>query len=225
MNSGRPAAAGRPAQRRRRPGAGAAELGRPGHRRRRAAGAAGRARGRRAAVRRPAPPSPRSRPRSASGLLWAKCCQAVDRHFHSREWLVLRGRARHRQDHDGPRHPPDAAPRPRTCGCSTPRSTGPRWIADVIEELATGGGTLVLTHVDQLCRPRVGQVLADVLEPYRESTDIDGPGWWPRSAAAGLAAPTTSRPAGVVPAHGRGAAAAPPRRGRRRAGPAPASPG
>src|SRR6478609_9370954 len=26
-----------------------------------------------------------------SGLLWTKCCQAVDRHFHSKEWLVLQG--------------------------------------------------------------------------------------------------------------------------------------
>ena len=50
---------------------------------------------------------------------------------------------------------------------------GPRWVADVIDELATGGGTLLLTHVDTL-PPEAMSVLVDVLEPYRESTDVDG---------------------------------------------------
>ena len=50
---------------------------------------------------------------------------------------------------------------------------GPRWVADVIDELATGGGTLLLTHVDTL-PPEAMSVLVDVLEPYRDSTGADG---------------------------------------------------
>lgn len=109
-----------------------------------------------------------------SGALWSKCCQAVDRHFQSREWVVLEGEA--------------------GCGKATlARATHqrrtpaghlrvldadnycPRWIADVIEELETGdGGTLVLTHVDRLS-PEGVQTLCDALEPHHDSTGPDRP--------------------------------------------------
>ena len=72
-----------------------------------------------------------------SGLLWTKCCQAVDRHFQAREWLILEGepgtgkttlaRATHQaRTPAGHFRLLDAA------------DYGPHWIADVIEELETG---------------------------------------------------------------------------------------
>jgi len=104
-----------------------------------------------------------------SGALWTKCAQTVDRHFRMREWLVLEGeegtgrttlaRATH-QAHSPAGHVRvlDAA------------HCGPAWIAEVADELHTGGGTLVLQHVDLLA-PEHALTLADVLEPHRESTD------------------------------------------------------
>jgi transcriptional regulator with AAA-type ATPase domain len=50
-----------------------------------------------------------------------------------------------------------------------------RWMATLIDELEEGGaGTIVLADVDVL-PPAALQVLAEVLEPYRESTDVDRP--------------------------------------------------
>ncbi len=105
------------------------------------------------------------------GLLWAKCCQAVDRHFRSREWLVLQGepgtgkttiaRATHQ------RRAPAAHLRILHAD-----DYGPGWVADIAEELSTGCGTLVLAHLDRLS-DEGRQELADALEPYRESTDPD----------------------------------------------------
>ena len=85
-----------------------------------------------------------------SGALWMKCCQAVDRHFRNREWLVLEGepgvgkttmaRATHQ------RRTPAAHLRLLDAD-----DYGPRWIAEIIDELENGsGGTLVLSHVDRL---------------------------------------------------------------------------
>ncbi|WP_308282627.1 sigma-54-dependent Fis family transcriptional regulator [Pseudonocardia nigra] len=124
----------------------------------------------------PPAPAPQRRALSAavgSGALWTKSCQAVDRHFRTREWLVLEGepgcgkttlaRATHQSlapaahlrvlDADG---------------------YGPRWITEVAEELDAGGGSLVLQHVERL-PPEGIQALADVLEPHRESTAPDRP--------------------------------------------------
>ena len=106
-----------------------------------------------------------------SGLLWAKCCQAVDRHFHSREWLVLQGEAG-----TGKTTIARATHQLRTPAAHlrilNAEDYGPGWVADVAEELATGCGTLVLTHLDQLS-DQARQELVDALEPYRESTEHD----------------------------------------------------
>jgi len=108
-----------------------------------------------------------------SGVLWMKCCQAVDRHFRNREWLVLEGepgvgkstiaRATHQ------RRTPAAHLRLLDAD-----DYGPRWIAEIIDELENGGGTLVLSHVDRL-PPDGLQALVDALEPHRESTDPERP--------------------------------------------------
>ena len=108
-----------------------------------------------------------------SGALWAKCCQAVDRHFRTREWLVLEGepgsgrttlaRATHQM------HTPAGHVR-----VLDSVDFGPRWMAEVNEELSTGGGTLVLQRVDRL-GVSAAQALTDALEPHRESTDLERP--------------------------------------------------
>jgi transcriptional regulator of acetoin/glycerol metabolism len=118
-------------------------------------------------------PSTSSQLAVGSGVLWVKCCQAVDRHFHNREWLVLEGepgagkatiaRATHQQ-----RTP---AAHLRLLDAD---AYGPRWIAEIIDELENGSGTLVLSHVDRL-PPDGLQALVDALEPHRESTDPERP--------------------------------------------------
>src|SRR3954454_2158424 len=122
------------------------------------------------------PPAPAARSLSSSlrpsaavgsGAAWTKCCAAVDRHLRAGEWLVLEGepgsgretvaRAAHQS-----RKP---AARLRVLAAD---GAGPDWVADVAEELAVSGGTVVLTDVD-LLDPAVQAELADVLEPYREA--------------------------------------------------------
>ncbi len=105
-----------------------------------------------------------------SGALWVKCCQAVDRHFQSREWTVLEG-----EPGAGKRTLARATHQMRSPATHLrlldARDYGPRWIAEVVEELETGaGGTLVLCHVDLLTEAALA-ALGDALEPHRESTD------------------------------------------------------
>jgi transcriptional regulator of acetoin/glycerol metabolism len=121
-----------------------------------------------------------------SGPLWAKCCQAVDRHFRAREWLVLEGEPGTgkttvaRATHQG-RTP---AAHLRVLDAD---DHGPKWIADVAEELETGGGTLVLTHVDRLDTRGV-QELCDVLDEHRDTTDPERP-WVVATVTAGTGSP------------------------------------
>jgi transcriptional regulator of acetoin/glycerol metabolism len=119
-----------------------------------------------------APPAPMSTA-VGSGALWTKCCRAVDRHLQMREWLVLEGepgsgreavaRAAH--------HFRTPAARLRVLAAE---DAGTDRGAVVAEELASTGGTLVLTDVD-LLPPSEMAALAELLEPYRESTDADRP--------------------------------------------------
>ena len=106
-----------------------------------------------------------------SGPLWIKSWMAVERHLRAGEWLILTGEsgtgkatlavAAHR------RLTPTA--RLRVVDVAPSRSD---WISEVADELAGGCGTLVLRHLDQLDDSGV-QLLADALEPHRESTEAE----------------------------------------------------
>jgi sigma-54 dependent transcriptional regulator, acetoin dehydrogenase operon transcriptional activator AcoR len=127
-----------------------------------------------------------------SGLLWTKCRQAVDRHFRNREWLVLEG-----EPGTGKATLARATHQARTPAAHLrvldAADYSSRWIGEVIEELETGaGGTLVLTHVDQLPAEGV-HALADVLEPHRESTDPERM-WVVATVGPGGLAPSDDAP-------------------------------
>ena len=119
------------------------------------------------------PPAPALPAAVGCGALWAKCCQAVDRHFRAREWLVLEGESGTgkttiaRATHQG--RSPAAHLR-----VFDAEQYGPNWIAEVTEELEIGGGTLVLSHVDRLSADGV-QALCDALDPHRESPHLERP--------------------------------------------------
>lgn len=141
----------------------------------------------------PRPVSPGATPLPAavgSGPLWVTCCQTVDRHFGAREWLVLTGEAG-----TGKRTLARATHQRRTPAAHLrmidAARFGPGWLADVADELAGGEGTLVLTHVDRL-PPDGAQALADLLEPYRESTDPHRP-WVVATAGPGRPGPALAR--------------------------------
>jgi transcriptional regulator of acetoin/glycerol metabolism len=128
-----------------------------------------------APVRSLALPPPTALPAAVgSGPLWTKCVQAVDRHLQAREWVVLEG-----EPGSGKRTLARATHQLRNPAAHLrlldANDYGPRWIAEVTEELETGaGGTLVLCHIDSLCIQGV-RALADALEPHRESTDPERP--------------------------------------------------
>jgi sigma-54 dependent transcriptional regulator, acetoin dehydrogenase operon transcriptional activator AcoR len=108
-----------------------------------------------------------------SGAPWMKCCRAVDRHLLAREWLVLEGEPGSGRETVG-----RAAHQLRTPAARlhvlAAEDAGPDRAAEVAEELASTGGSLVLTDVDLLPAAQLA-ALAEVLEPYRESTDVDRP--------------------------------------------------
>ncbi len=127
-------------------------------------------------ARAPIPPSAAALPAAVgSGQLWTKCCQAVDRHFQNREWLILEG---------------EPGTGKATLARATHQARSPaghfrlldaddydaHWLAELVEELENrnGSGTLVLAHVDRL-GPEGRQALVDALEPHRESTDAERP--------------------------------------------------
>ncbi|MGH3935741.1 MAG: sigma-54-dependent Fis family transcriptional regulator [Pseudonocardiaceae bacterium] len=113
-----------------------------------------------------------------SGTLWTKCCRDVDRHFQSGEWLVLEGEpgvgklaivrgthqlrspGRHIQVFDGIE--------------AVEGGDAARWVDEVAEEVDGGTATIILAHIDQLPGETL-RALYDVLEPHRESTDINRP--------------------------------------------------
>jgi transcriptional regulator of acetoin/glycerol metabolism len=108
-----------------------------------------------------------------TGASWTKCCRAVDRHLLAREWLVLEG-----EPGAGRETVARAAHQLRTPAARlhvlAAEDAGPGWGAEVAEELASTGGSLVLTDVDRLPALQMA-TLAELLEPYRESTDADRP--------------------------------------------------
>jgi transcriptional regulator of acetoin/glycerol metabolism len=113
-----------------------------------------------------------------SGTLWTKCCRDAIRYFQSREWLVLEGEpgvgklAIARGTHQL-RSP---AGHMRVFDGIEVAEAGDsaRWVDEVAEEIGSGTATIILAHIDQLPDETM-RALYDVLEPHRESTDIDRP--------------------------------------------------
>jgi sigma-54 dependent transcriptional regulator, acetoin dehydrogenase operon transcriptional activator AcoR len=115
---------------------------------------------------------------AGSGMLWTKCCRDVDRYFQCGEWLVLEGepgvgkltiaRGTHQ------RHLPAGRLRVFDGIEVAEGSNSARWIDEVAEEINSGTETIILAHVDQLPDGTL-RALYDVLESYRESTDIGRP--------------------------------------------------
>jgi len=97
------------------------------------------------------------------GALWATCCQEVERHFRSREWLLLEGepgtgkltvaRAVHLAHTPGGHlrvfDAEDLSKARAEAGPDTAEVTA-RWLDGLREELVDGRGTVILRHIDQL---------------------------------------------------------------------------
>ncbi len=108
-----------------------------------------------------------------SSTAWRTCCQAVDRHLRAGEWLVVAG-----EPGAGRETAVRAAHQARTpvgrLRVLRAEDADPAWPGEVAEELEAGAGTLVLRDVDRLPAEVVAD-LVEVLEPLRESTDVDRP--------------------------------------------------
>ncbi len=113
-----------------------------------------------------------------SGTVWMRCCREVDRHFRAGEWLVLEGEpgvgklAVARGTHQ--LHSPVGHLRVFDGAELAEVSDPTGWVDEVAEEIAGGTATIVLSHIDQLPAEAL-RGLHDVLEPQRESTDVDRP--------------------------------------------------
>lgn len=114
-----------------------------------------------------------------SGTLWTKCCREVDRHFRAGEWLVLEGepgvgkRAIARGTHQL-RSPAGHVRVFDAADVAEGGDEAVRWADEIAEEIEGGTATIILAHVDQLTGETL-PALYDVLEPHRESTDVDRP--------------------------------------------------
>lgn len=112
-----------------------------------------------------------------SGTLWTKCCRDVDRYFHTKEWLVLEGEpgvgklAIARGTHQ--RRAPTGHLRVFD-GSDVAEGDFAKWVDEVADELDSDTATIILAHIDQLPDETL-RALYEVLEPYRESTDVDRP--------------------------------------------------
>ncbi len=154
-------------------------------------------------------------PPSGSGAAWTKCCAAVDRHLHAGEWLVLEG-----EPGAGRETVARAAHQARTPAARVrvmpAEGAGPEWVADVAEELALSGGTVILTDVDRLpgdAADRAGGCARALPRVRRRRPPLR----LRHRATAGRRTPPRARPAAVLlPADGRRPAVAPPRGGRGR---------
>lgn len=108
-----------------------------------------------------------------SSTAWRMCRLAVDRHLRAGEWLLLEG-----EPGSGRETAARAAHHARTPAgrlrVMRAEDYGPSWVGEVAEELGAGAGTLILSDVDHLPAQAIAD-LVEVLEPYRESTDVDRP--------------------------------------------------
>ena len=148
---------------------------------------------------------PRRRPREApaaaavgSGTAWSICSQSVDRSFLAGEWLVLTG-----EPGCGKQSLARATHQARTPAAHLrhldAREFGPTWVSEVAEEFELdAGGTLILSHVDEL-PPGAASELAEVLEPVRESTDVERRPWVVMTAARVEPDSATAELVAVVP--------------------------
>ncbi|MGH3782641.1 MAG: sigma-54-dependent Fis family transcriptional regulator [Pseudonocardiaceae bacterium] len=109
-----------------------------------------------------------------SSMLWVKCCQEVEAHLRSGEWLDLEGEAgvgKLTVAHGA--HlaiTPGAHLRVLDADDCADRAGSKSWLGGVAEELARGAGTLVLRHVDRL-PAEVLRALTELLKKTRRSTD------------------------------------------------------
>ncbi|MGH3550218.1 MAG: sigma-54-dependent Fis family transcriptional regulator [Pseudonocardiaceae bacterium] len=110
-----------------------------------------------------------------TSMLWVKCCQEVQAHLRSGDWLDLEGEAGvgkltvSRGAHLA--ITPAAHLRVLDADdCADDRADPGSWLGGVADELARGAGTLVLRHVDRL-PAEVLRALTELLKETLRTTD------------------------------------------------------